>query len=121
MAQEYKIDASGKTLGRLATEVAVYLRGKNDTDFAPYKISGNKVVVFNTSKIAYSGNKMEDKIYRRHTGYPGGVREITLGDLIKKDPSEPLRRAVYDMLPKNTLRSKVIKNLKLYAGEIKEN
>lgn len=121
MAKQYTIDASGKKLGKLATEVAVYLRGKNSTDFAPYKISGNKVAVFNTSKIVYSGNKMEDKIYRRHTGYPSGVREINLGDVIKKDPSEPLKKAVYDMLPKNTLRSKVIKNLKLYAGEIKEN
>ncbi|MDP2947745.1 MAG: 50S ribosomal protein L13 [Nanoarchaeota archaeon] len=122
MAKEYKIDASGKKLGALATEIAVYLRGKNSADFVPYKMSGNKVIVFNTEKIIYSGNKMEDKIYRRHTGYPGGVREIALKDLIKKDPSEPLKKAVYDMLPKNTLRSKVIKNLELYAGEeIKEN
>lgn len=121
MAKEYKIDASEKKLGKLATEIAVYLRGKNSTDFAPNKISGNKVIVFNTSKIAYSGNKLEDKIYRHYSGYPGGVREIALKDLIKKNPSEPLKKAVYDMLPKNTLRSKFIKNLKLYAGEIKEN
>lgn len=121
MAKNYTIDASDKKLGKLATEVAVYLRGKNSVDFAPNKICGNKVAVFNTSKIIYSGNKMEGKIYRHYSGYPGGVREIALKDLIKKDPSEPLRMAVYDMLPKNTLRSKFIKNLQLYAGEIKEN
>ena len=121
MAKEYKIDASGKKLGALATEIAVYLRGKNSAYFVPYKMSGNKVIVFNTEKIVYSGNKMEDKIYRRHTGYPGGVREIILKDLIKQDPSAPLKKAVYDMLPKNTLRNKVIKNLESYAGEIKKN
>jgi len=121
MAKNYTIDASDKKLGKLASEIAVYLRGKNSTDFAPNKISGNKVMVFNTSKIAYSGNKLEDKIYRRYSGYPGGVKEIALKDLIKKNPSEPLKKAVYDMLPKNTLRSKLIKNLKLYAGEAEKN
>jgi large subunit ribosomal protein L13 len=119
MAKDYTINASGKKLGKLATEIAVFLRGKNSTDFKAYKVSGNKVIVFNTEKILYTGNKMEGKIYRRHTGYPGGVREIALKDLLKKDPSAPLRMAVRDMLPKNTLRDKTIKNLKLYAGEIK--
>ncbi len=119
MAKEYTIDASGKKLGKLATEIAVLLRGKNNTDFKAYKVSDNKVVVFNTEKIIYTGNKLENKIYRHHSGYPGGVREIALKDLIKKDPSAPLKTAVRDMLPKNTLRDKTIKNLKLYAGEIK--
>jgi large subunit ribosomal protein L13 len=118
MAKDYTIDASGKKLGKLATEIAVCLRGKNSPDFKAYKISGNKVVVFNTSKIVYSGNKMEGKIYRRHTGYPGGVREIALKDLILKDPSAPLRMAIRDMLPKNTLRDKTMKNLKLHEKEI---
>ena len=119
MAKDYTIDASGKKLGKLATEIAVFLRGKNSTDFKAYKVSDNKVIVFNTERIIYTGNKMEDKIYRRHSGYPGGVSEIKLKDLIVKDPSAPLRMAVRDMLPKNTLRDKTIKNLKLYAGEIK--
>lgn len=119
MAKEYTIDASGKKLGKLATEVAVLLRGKNSADFKAYKVSGNKVIVFNTSKIVYSGNKMEGKIYRRHTGYPGGVREITLGKLLEKDKNFPLKTAVRDMLPKNTLRDKTMQNLKLYEGEIK--
>jgi len=118
MAKEYTIDASNKKLGKLATEIAVLIRGKNNTDFKAYKVSDNKVIVFNAAKIIYTGNKMEDKIYRRHSGYPGGVIEIALKDLLKKDPSEPLRLAVRDMLPKNTLRDKTMKNLKLYEGEI---
>jgi large subunit ribosomal protein L13 len=121
MAKTYTIDASGKVLGRLASEVAVFLRGKNDTNFANYKVSGNKVTVFNTAKIVYTGNKMENKKYQRYSGYPGGISTIILKDLLEKAPNEPLKRAVYDMLPKNTLRSKTIKNLKLYAGEIKKN
>jgi len=120
MAKTYTIDASGKVLGRLASEVAVFLRGKNDTNFAAYKVSGNKVIVFNTAKIVYTGNKMENKKYHHYSGYPGGISTIILKDLLKKDPSAPFKKAVYDMLPKNTLRSKTIKNLKLYAGEIKE-
>ncbi|HUT96017.1 MAG TPA: 50S ribosomal protein L13 [Candidatus Paceibacterota bacterium] len=121
MAKIYTIDASGKVLGRLASEVAVFLRGKNDTNFAAYKVSDNKVIVFNTAKIVYTGNKMENKKYHHYSGYPGGISTIILKNLLKKDPSVPLKRAIYDMLPKNTLRSKTIKNLKLYAGEIKEN
>jgi len=119
MAETYKIDASNKVLGRLAAETVVFLRGKNNPNFAPNKISGNKVIIFNTSKIVFTGKKIKNKIYRSHSGYPGGVSEITLGEMIKKDPSEPLRRAVYDMLPKNKLRAKLIKNLELHAGEIK--
>jgi len=119
MAKNYTIDASGKKLGKLATEIAVCLRGKNSSDFKAYKISGNKVIVFNTSKIIYSGNKMQEKIYRRHTGYPGGVREITLGKILEIDSNFPLKTAVRDMLPKNTLRDKAMQNLKLYEGEIK--
>lgn len=120
MAKTYIIDASNKVLGRLATEVAVFLRGKNDTDFAANRVSGNKVIVFNTAKMVFTGNKLEDKKYQHFSGYPGGVSTIALKDLFKKNPNEPLKRAVYDMLPKNTLRSKIIKNLQLYAGEIKE-
>lgn len=121
MAKTFTIDASGKVLGKLATEIAVLLRGKNETNFKNYKVCENRVIVFNTEKIIYSGNKLESKKYYHHSGYPGGVSTILLGDLLKKDPNAPLKKAVYDMLPKNTLRSKTIKNLRLYAGEIKEN
>jgi large subunit ribosomal protein L13 len=118
MTKEYIIDASGKKLGKLATEIAVYLRGKNSPDFKAYKISYNKDVVFNTSKIVYSGNKLEAKIYYHFSGYPGGVKEITLKKLVAENPNLPLKKAVRDMLPKNTLRDKTMKNLKLYEKEI---
>ncbi len=119
MAKTYKIDATDRVLGRIATEIAVLLRGKNETNFAAYKLSNNKVIVFNTAKIIYTGKKLEDKKYHRYSGYPGGITSEKLKDVIEKDPSEPLKRAVSDMLPKNTLRDKIMKNLKLYASEIK--
>ena len=87
-------------------------------NFNAYKISDNKVVVFNTSKIVYSGNKLEAKIYYHFSGYPGGVKEITLKKLVAENPNLPLKKAVRDMLPKNTLRDKTMKNLKLYEKEI---
>jgi len=116
----YKFDASGKILGRLATEVAIILRGKNQAKFLPYKLSNNKVVVFNIAKLTVTGKKLEDKRYIRHSGYLGGIRSIRFKDLFKKNPNEVFKKAVYRMLPKNKLRDKMIKNLKLYAGEIKE-
>lgn len=119
MAKTYTIDASNKILGRLASEIAVILRGKNNTNFAANRVSENRVIVFNTSKMSFSGNKLENKKYQSYSGYPGGIRTIILKDLFKKDPSEPLKRAVYNMLPKNKLRAKIIKNLTLYAEEIK--
>jgi len=119
MSKTYKIDAADKRLGRLATEIATILRGKNQPSFLPYKLSQNKVIVFNTAKIVLTGKKFEDKKYIRHTGYLGGIKEVKFKELFKRDPSEPLRRAVYGMLPKNKLRDKMIKNLKLYAGEEK--
>jgi large subunit ribosomal protein L13 len=116
----YTIDASGKVLGRLASKVAMILMGKNKPDFLPYKLSKNKVVVFNVSKIVLTGNKTEDKRYYRHSGYLGGIRFSTFREVSAKNPTEPFRRAVSRMLPKNKLRDKMIKNLKLYAGEYKE-
>lgn len=116
----YKIDASGEILGRLASEVAILLRGKNQPDFLPYKLSNNKVIVFNTSKIRVSGKKYKDKEYIRHSGYLGGIKFIRFKDLFEKKPNEVFKRAVYRMLPKNKLRDKMIKNLKLYAEEYKE-
>lgn len=115
---EKKIDATGKILGKLAVEVAVILRGKDNPNFMPNKLSGNKVIVFNTSKIVVTGKKYEDKKYYHHSGYPGGIKEKSYKELVEKDPNEPLRIAVYGMLPKNKLRDKIIKNLKLYENEI---
>lgn len=115
----YKIDATNRKLGRLAAEVAVLLRGKNKPDFLPYKLSNNKVLVFNTSKIVISGRKFRNKKYYHHSSYLGSLKEKTYKELFEKNPSEPLKRAVYGMLPKNKLRDKMIKNLKLYEGEVK--
>lgn len=117
MKKIYKIDATDKKLGRLASEIASILRGKNRADFLPYKVSDNKVIVFNVAKIVVTGKKLKDKIYYRHSGYPGGIKEINFEDLFEKDPNEPLRKAIYGMLPKNKLRDKMLKNLKLYAKE----
>lgn len=119
--ETYKIDASNKRLGRLASKIATLLRGKDQPDFLPYKLPDNKVIVFNTSKMVISGKKFENKKYFRHSGYPGGIKNKTFKELFEKDPSEPLRRAVYGMLPKNKLRDKMIKNLKLYGGEIEKS
>jgi len=116
----FKIDASNKILGRLASEIAVLLRGKNSPEFVPYKISNNKVIVFNTSKIVLTGKKYENKEYIRHSGYLGGIKFEKFKDLFLKNPNETLMRAVYRMLPKNKLRDKAIKNLKLYAEDYKE-
>lgn len=114
------IDATGKTLGRLATEVAIALRGKDKATFAPNKIVGDVVVVTNTNKVRYTGNKIEQKTYYKHTGYLGNMKSITLGKLIEKDPTEPLRRAVYGMLPDNRLRKELMKRLTIIAGAAKE-
>lgn len=118
--EPYIIDASGKKLGRLASEIATILMGKNKPDFLPYKLSNNKVVVFNVAKIILTGNKIEGKKYWRHSGYLGGIKFSTFREVFAKNPIKPFHKAVYRMLPKNKLRSKMIKNLKLYAGDYKE-
>jgi len=114
MRKTYTIDASGKVLGRLAAEIAVRLRGKNKPDFSPHIDAGNVVIVINTSKIKITGKKAEQKKYYRHSGYAGGIKEITYKELFKKNPNQVLKKAVYGMLPKNKLRAKMIKRLKLY-------
>lgn len=114
---EHTIDAKNKILGRLAVEVANLLRGKSKPSFAPYLSKGDKVTVINTDKIKVSGQKLKSKIYWRHSGYPGGIKQITLERAMEKDSREVLRRAVYGMLPRNKLRNRIIKNLKLYKGE----
>jgi large subunit ribosomal protein L13 len=114
---EYEIDAKGKILGKLATEIAVCLRGKNQPDFLPYLTPRNIVTVFNTDKIKVTGKKLEQKTYYRHSGYPGGLREEKLKDLLARDSRKVIWLAAYGMLPKNRTRDKIMKNLKLFKGE----
>jgi len=114
------IDAKNKILGRLAVEIANLLRGKGKTNFVPYLDRGDNVIVINTDKIAVTGNKMKDKIYYHHSGYPGGIKQINLEELLKKDSRKVIFKAVYGMLPKNKLRDKMIKKLELYKGEIEK-
>jgi len=111
-SKTYTIDATNRVLGRLATEIAILLRGKNRTDFAPNKDMGDFVVVKNVNKIRVTGKKLEKKLYYHHSGYLGGLKETPLKELFEKDPGEVLRRAVFGMLPKNRLRAKQIKRLK---------
>ena len=115
---EYRIDASNKTLGRLATEIAILLRGKNNPRFDPAKLSGNKVFVSNTDKLQVTGKKIGQKIYRHHSGYHGGLKEEKLGKLMSRDSRVALRHAVMGMLPKNRLRARVIRNMTLAKGEM---
>ena len=110
------VDAEGQTLGRLASKVAKLLRGKHKPNFTPHVDAGDYVVVINADKIVLSGNKWNDKVYVRHTGYPGGRREMTATELMKKNPIRMVEVAVKGMLPKNKLGRKIYKNLYVYAG-----
>jgi len=111
--ETHTIDAAGKVLGRLAAEIAVLLHGKNKIDFFPYKDMGDFVVVKNVSKLKITGKKMEQKKYFRHSKYPGGVKEIPFKKIFKERPDFTLKTAVFGMLPKNKLRAKMIKRLKI--------
>jgi large subunit ribosomal protein L13 len=108
----YTIDASGKILGRLASEIAILLRGKHKPRFQPNEDGGDFVIVKNVSEIRVTGKKMEQKKYYHHSGYMGGLKEISLKELFAKDPAQVLRIAVSKMLPRNKLRRKQIKRLK---------
>jgi large subunit ribosomal protein L13 len=110
------VDAEGKNLGRLASEIAVVLRGKNKPQYTPHVDTGDFVVVVNAQKIAVTGNKLRGKIYYRHSGYPGGLKSRTLGQMLERRPNEVLRKAVKGMLPKNRLAAKQLGKLKIYAG-----
>lgn len=110
------IDAEGKILGRLASDVAQRLRGKNNPGFVPYADTGNFVVVVNVEKIILTGKKMDQKIYYHHSGFIGGLKSITARKLKEKRPEELLRQAVKGMLPKNSLGRKLNKKLKVYVG-----
>ena len=110
------VDATGKTLGRLATQVADALRGKRKPEYTPHIDVGDFVVVVNAEKINVTGNKREGKLYRRHSGYPGGVRSRTLGEMLERRPEEVIRLAVKGMLPRNRLGRAQLRKLKVYAG-----
>lgn len=110
------VDAEGETLGRLASKVAFMIRGKHKTNFTPHADCGDYVIVINAEKVALSGNKWEDKIYMRHTGYPGGQRTLTARELMAKRPIRLVEKAVKGMLPKNKLGAALYKNLKVYVG-----
>jgi large subunit ribosomal protein L13 len=112
----YVVDAQGKTLGRLATQIADALRGKRKPEYTPHCDTGDFVVVVNAEKIRVTGNKTNDKLYYRHSGYPGGIRSRTLGDMLERRPEEVIRRAVKGMLPRNRLGRQQLGKLKVYAG-----
>jgi len=110
--ETHTIDATGKVLGRLATQIAVLLRGKHKPNFVPYQDIGDFVIVKNVAKLKITGKKMEQKKYYHHSGFLGGLKEVPLKNLFKTAPDEVLRKAVFGMLPKNKLRIKQIKRLK---------
>ena len=112
----FVIDATDKVLGRLATECARRLRGKHKPEYTPHIDTGDHIVVVNADKIRVTGKKMDDKVYHRHTGYPGGVRSIVLKDLLAKHPERVVETAVKGMLPKNPLGRAMFKKLHVYAG-----
>jgi len=110
------VDAEGQTLGRLSSEIAKLLRGKHKPGFTPHVDCGDNVVVINAEKITLSGNKMSEKKYIRHTGYPGGQRVTTASELLQKAPTRIVEKAVKGMLPKNRLGAQLLRNLRVYAG-----
>jgi len=112
----FLIDAEGKTLGRLASEIARRLRGKHKAVYTPHVDTGDYIVVINAEKVAVTGNKAKDKMYRSHSGYMGGLKEINFEDLIQKAPERVIETAVKGMLPKNPLGRAMFRKLKVYAG-----
>ena len=112
----YVVDADGQILGRLATQVAETLRGKGKPQYTPHVDTGDFVVVVNAEKIAVTGNKLEEKMYHRHSGYPGGLRTRTLDDMLERRPEEVIRLAVKGMLPRSRLARQQLRKLKVYAG-----
>ena len=110
------VDAAGQTLGRLATQIADTLRGKRKPEYTPHCDVGDFVIVVNAEKIAVTGKKREEKLYYRHSGYPGGLRTRTLNDMLERQPEEVIRKAVKGMLPRNRLARQQLRKLKVYAG-----
>lgn len=114
--QWYVVDAAGQTLGRLAARVAHVLRGKHRPIYSPAVDAGDCVIVVNAEKVRVTGRKLDQKVYYRHSGYPGGLKEIALRDLLQKHPTRVIENAVRGMLPKNRLGRRMFKHLKVYAG-----
>ena len=112
----YLVDAEGKTLGRLATRIADTLRGKDKPQYTPHTDTGDFVVVVNAEKVAVTGKKMDEKMYYRHSGYPGGLKERSLREQLDRRPTDVLRKAVKGMLPRNRLARQQLLKLKIYAG-----
>ncbi|MCK0537930.1 50S ribosomal protein L13 [Alcanivorax quisquiliarum] len=112
----YVVDASGKTLGRLASQIATRLRGKHKPEYTPHVDTGDYIVVINAEKIHVTGNKVSDKMYYRHTGFPGGIREANFETLIAKKPEQVLELAVKGMMPRSPLGRAMLGKLKVYAG-----
>ncbi len=110
------VDATGQTLGRLATQIADVLRGKRKPEYTPHIDTGDFVIVVNAEKIVVTGNKLSDKLYHRHSGYPGGLKTRTLREQLERRPEEVIRKAVKGMLPRNRLARRQITKLKVYAG-----
>ena len=110
------VDAEGQTLGRLATQIATFLRGKHKAEYTPHVDTGDFVIVINADKVVVSGNKEMQKLYRRHSGYPGGMKEVSYQDMMKKHPERILESAVRGMLPKNSLGRQMYRKLKVYNG-----
>ena len=110
------VDATGQTLGRLATQIATALRGKHKPEYTPHCDVGDFVVVVNAEKIAVTGRKREEKLYHRYSGYPGGLRSRTFSEMLDRRPAEPLRLAVKGMLPRNRIARAQLRKLKIYAG-----
>jgi large subunit ribosomal protein L13 len=114
----YLVNAEGKTLGRLAARVAGILRGKHRPTFTPHVDMGDHIVIINAEKIHLTGNKMATKLYRRHSGFPGGLKTTTAQHVFRKDPTVLLTKAIEGMLPKNPLGNHMAKKLRVYAGPI---
>lgn len=112
----YVVDAAGKTLGRLATEIAIRLRGKHKPEYTPFVDTGDYIIVINAAKVAVTGNKVTDKIYYSHTGFPGGIKSVPFKDMIASKPEMVIQSAVRGMMPKGPLGRAMFKKLKVYAG-----
>ena len=112
----YVVDAAGQTLGRLATEVATVLRGKHKPTYTPHVDCGDHVIIINAEQIKMTGKKLDQKVYRKHSGYVGGLKEVSAREMLEKHPDRVIMLAVKGMLPKNTLGRKMLTKLRVYAG-----
>lgn len=112
----YVVDATDKTLGRLSTQIANRIRGKHKAEYTPHVDTGDYIVVVNAEKVRVTGTKLDDKHYYRHTGYPGGIKSVTLGKMMEETPTSAIEQAVKGMMPKNKLSRTMLAKLKVYAG-----